>query len=631
MLMSAACCVALVVGLSLANSSSGGAQAQPRLTTTPPAGLMRELQAPPPAITLGQGWRLRMDPHGVGLAAGWYRPSATTGSSWAPVSIPDDFNPKVTRTSDRGMVGWYADTFTAPPQTVDRSYELHFGQVLRIADVWLNGRYLGHDIYGYAPFDMAAPGLNPGGPNTLVVRVDTTIQPVTFPQDWWNWGGIVQPVKLVPVGRVQVTDLGVMPQLSCDYTCGDLLVQGVATNRSSVPLAPSVVVRTVSPEGFELTFRHSLPAIAPGASEDVSFTVPVHGPPDLWAPGNPALYGVTVNTVAGARTEQTDSLQVGMRSVRVSDGVLYLNGRRLWLHGASIHEDIDGHGAALTGQDIRTMVSELRSVGANITRAHYLLNPDLLDALDRAGILVWEQATVDHADAKLVPLSGRLEALQMLRATVLGGRSHPSVIVNSIGNELTPTPETTLGTRAYLQDAISLVRGLDPAAEVGLDTYCYTNYPAQPIYRDVDVLGISSYFGWYTGQAGHLITNFDQLQPFLELSHRRYPKQALVVAEFGAEGDFEGASDLKGSYDFQSEYITKTFRVLDSDPFMNGGIYWTLREFAVSPGWVGGVTLPAGDAPTGIHHKGLISYAGAQKPAFAAAQAAFADPPAFVR
>ena len=78
-----------------------------------------------------------------------------------------------------------------------------------------------------------------------------------------------------------------------------------------------------------------------------------------------------------------------MRSVQVRGGVLYLNGRRLWLHGAAIHEDMTGRGAALTDGDIDTIVSELRAVGANITRSHYLLNPRLLDALDAAGIMVW--------------------------------------------------------------------------------------------------------------------------------------------------------------------------------------------------------------------------------------------------
>ena len=90
-----------------------------------------------------------------------------------------------------------------------------------------------------------------------------------------------------------------------------------------------------------------------------------------------------------------------MRSVQVRGGILYLNGQRLWLHGAAIHEDIPGRGAALNDGDIDTIVSELRSVGANITRAHYLLSPRLLDALDAAGIMVWAQPPVDHADAML--------------------------------------------------------------------------------------------------------------------------------------------------------------------------------------------------------------------------------------
>ena len=57
---------------------------------------------------------------------------------------------------------------------------------------------------------------------------------------------------------------------------------------------------------------------------------------------------------------------------------------------------------------------------------------------------------------------------------------------------------------------------------------------------------------------------------------------------------------------------------------MNGAIYWTLREFAVSPGWTGGATLPAGTVPDGLHHKGLIAYDGTDKPAFAVVKQLFA-------
>jgi beta-glucuronidase len=77
--------------------------------------------------------------------------------------------------------------------------------------------------------------------------------------------------------------------------------------------------------------------------------------------------------------------------------------------------------------------------------------------------------------------------------------------------------------------------------------------------------------------------------------------------------------------------VQQTFDAINQLPFMNGAIYWTLREFAVNPGWVGGASLPADDPPDGLHHKGLIAYDGTQKPAYAVAQKDFAAPPGFAR
>jgi beta-glucuronidase len=463
----------------------------------------------------------------------------------------------------------------------------------------------------------------------MMIRVDNRRGAGSFPEDWWNWGGIVRPVELVPAGRLKLLGIGVMPEVGCAYRCGDLLVEAKVENDSAARVAPAIVVRTRSPAGITLAFTHTVASVRPGASMRIAFKVPIHGPPDLWEPGHPVLYDVSLSTVTGGHVEQRDRLRVGMRSISVRGGILYLNGKRLWLHGASIHEDMPDDGAALTYADIATIVGELKRVGANVTRAHYLLSEKLLDALDAAGILVWEQAPVDHADPVLQSPAGRARAIDLLRQTLLGGRSHPSVVIASVGNELTPTPDASPGTHAYLEEAIPLARTLDPAAAIALDTYCYPGFPAQHIYSQVDVLGISHYFGWYPGLPGHSISDFSGLQPFLELSHARYPGQALVVAEFGAEGRYDGPSDVKGSYAFQSDYVSKTFGVLDQLPYMNGAIYWTLREFAVNPGWVGGASLPAEDPPDGIHHKGLIAYDGTDKPAFAVAQDAFSHVPAY--
>jgi beta-galactosidase/beta-glucuronidase len=584
---------------------------------------------PPASIPLTDGWRYLSDPHNLGVAEDWGRGGAA-GLAWSPVTIPNDFNPVVSSASDTGTVGWYETQFTGPPITAGRTWRVSFESVRRTAEVWLNGYKIGSSSNPYAPFSLPATTLHPGGSNLLIVRVDNFRGGGSLPEDWWDWGGIMGPISLEPAGRLSLNELGVMPQLGCGYRCGRLLVQGTLTNDSLLALRPYISVRTASPSGAVSTIHHYLPSVPSSGSLPVSFGVPVVGPLALWSPASPSLYSVEVQVVVGHRVELAQTFHVGMRSVQVRGGILYLNGRRLWLHGAAIHEDIAGTGAALSDGDINTIVSELRSVGANITRAHYLLSPRLLDALDSAGIMVWAQPPVDHADGALRTPSGRARALAQLRATLVGERSHPSVVVDSVGNELTPTPDTTPGTRTYLSQAIALARQLDPVVPVGLDTYCYPGFPAQKIYSKLDVIGISSYFGWYPGPTGHSIADFNELAPFLAMSHARYPNQALAISEFGAESLYDGPVTTKGTFEFQSNYLQQTFGVLDQLPYMNGAIYWTLREFAVNPGWTGGVTLPAGTTPDGIHHKGLIAYDGAVKPAFAIAQQAFSQQPRFV-
>jgi Glycosyl hydrolases family 2, TIM barrel domain/Glycosyl hydrolases family 2, sugar binding domain/Glycosyl hydrolases family 2 len=585
---------------------------------------------PPAAVNLTAGWRWVPDPSNLGIAEDWGQGGGQT-QSWLPVDVPHDFNADVAGATNRGTVAWYETEFTGPQVTPGRAWQIAFESVRRNAQVWLNGYRIGANSDPYAPFSLPATTLLPGQQNLLIVRVDNIRTRDTLPEDWWDWGGIMGPVTLEPLGRLTLSDLGVMPELSCRYRCGDLLVQGRLSSRTLGSLASDVVVTVTSPSGASSTSHHRVAKLGSNGASELNFRVPVRGPVALWSPRNPALYRVRVDVVAGGRIEQSQSLKVGMRSVQVRRGLLYLNGRRLWLHGAAIHEDISGHGAALTDADIATIVSELKAAGANVTRTHYLLSPRLLDALDAAGIMVWAQAPVDHADSALRSSHGRANALRLLRSTLLGDRSHPSVIIDSVGNELSPNPDATPGTKRYLQEATSLARQLNPTLPVGLDTYCYTGYPAQKIYSQLNVLGISHYFGWYTGPAGHSIVNFSGLRPFLILAHKRYPNLAVTVSEFGAEALFDGPATTKGTYAFQSNYIQQTFGVLDRLPFMNGAIYWTLREFAVGPNWTGGVTLPAGMVPDGIHHKGLITYGGALKPAFAVAQRLFAATPSFVK
>ena len=345
------------------------------------------------------------------------------------------------------------------------------------------------------------------------------------------------------------------------------------------------------------------------------FSVPVKGDVKLWGPGHPALYGAMLDTTGAGRLWQHDSARVGLRTVRVRDGLLELNGKPVELRGASIQEDVDGHGPALTDEDVDAIVAQLKKVGANVTRAHYALDQRLQDKLDEAGIMVWTQAPIYHRDRLLETEAQRDVALATVRAAVLQTRNHPSTLVHSVANELSVIPDKVPGTAAFLRDARRATVDLDPTLPTAVDTLSYPGYPRQEAYAAFDVLGINSYFGWYPGKAGHSTADIRSLGPYLAGMRAMYPNSGLVLTEFGAEATITGPASEKQTYAFQEVYTRDVLGAVRAAPTLSGAIYWTLQEFAIKPAWDGGAQIPGADRTT-IHHKGLVTYDGRPKPAF---------------
>jgi hypothetical protein len=590
-----------------------------------PAAAPAAVPAPQP---LGTGWSYRDDPADLGGAQGWGpRPPA---AGWRPARVPSVMDDGLTAADFHGQVGWYRATFTGPTAARGFDWALRFGAVRRQAQVWLNGVPIGRHDDPYVPFALPARGLREGAQNTLVVRVDS--RKGREPREgWWNWGGITRPVQLVPRGGLELRDPGFLSRVSCPRSAGctaALLLDTVVVNRSAAPQGdPVLSVRLRPPGGGRaIEARRAVRPLAPGEEAHVRMRVPV---PDarLWSPDDPALYAATATLSAGGAAQQVERRKVGLRSVRVVDGMLRLNGRQLDLRGASIQEDVPGHGAALTDADVREIVAGLQAVHANVTRAHYLLDERLLGALDAAGIMVWSQAPIYHRDRQLETAAQRARALATLRGTVLAARSHPAVITHSVGNELSAVPDTVPGTRAYLAAARATVAGLDPTVPPSVDLLSYPGYRRQRAYAAFPLLGINSYFGWYPGKKAHPTGRLADLGPFLDRTRRMYQGAALVVTEFGAESTFAGPASEKETYAFQDGYIRDVLHQLGRRPWVGGAIYWTLREFAVKPAWDGGAARPV--RRDAIHNKGLISYAGVRKPAWAIAARDFAGTPLY--
>jgi beta-glucuronidase len=540
------------------------------------------------------------------------------------VEVPHVFDARLLPSTFHGTTAWYRLRFSVPATPRGFGWAFRFGAVRRSATVWLNGRLIGTHSDPYAPFTLPARGLRPGRVNELVLRVVNRKH--ALPREgWWNWGGMTRPVTLIPQGPVVLHDPAVMPYLTCSAprSCSTpiVLVRGVLLGKR-MPVKVQVAMR--SPTGQTTTYTSST-----RARGNVSFSFPLSGSPDLWSPDHPALYSTTVTTIAGGHTAQVDTFETGVRAIEVHGGLLYLNGRRVQLRGASIQEDVPGRGPALRQSDVDQIVSELKSVGANVTRAQYGLSDAMMSALDRAGILLWNQSPVYHRDIELRRPEGRAEAMSWVRDNILAARNHASLLANSIDNEPVSVPDHRAGTRQFLFRAGKIAKRLDPITPTAVDIAIRPNIPFQRSFTWFDLLGLNSYFGWYTGRQATSIANFGDWEPTLQLIHRSYPSQGLVVTEFGAEASFHGPEYQKGTYEFQSDYVNKSLDIIDRTPFLGGAIYWTLREFAVKPHWDGGASLPVA-MRNSLHHKGLIGYDGTPKPAFDVARQRFNATPLYV-
>ncbi len=548
---------------------------------------------------LGGTWLYRPDPTEIGVAQQFFADTPSV-AGWSPVTVPNSFNAgDLSDGSMAGAIGWYRRDFTLPAGAFSsyvparfRSWLVRFESVNYTATVWLNGRPIGSHAGAYLPWELALKGVH-AGVNELVVRVDSQRTPADLPQGpgggWWNFGGINQEVYLRAVQRVDMTPVVVRPILPCP-TCAATIQEQV-----------SVVNPTGSPQTVALQGTYGAAKLDFGAD-----TIAPHGTwiartsvviahPQLWAPGSPYLYKASLTAMdADGRKLQQYVTYSGIRSIQVtSTGALLLNGRQLNLRGFSIHEQNLQTGAALTPAQLAALVNWDRELGGGIIRAHYPLDPQIEEDADRDGILLWSEVPVYQTTTPYLTQPAWLTAAHTFLATnILTNENHPSILLWSIGNEL-PQPAND-AVKRYIAGAAQLAHQLDPTRPVAMATLAWPNLACQSAYAPLDVVGINTYFGWFDAGGGSN-DDLDSLGPYLDSVHACYPNKALMVTEFGYEGNRDGPVEERGTFANQAASAQFNLDVFAAKPYLSGALWFAMQDFAARPGWTGG--NPIGDPP----------------------------------
>ena len=631
--------IAVAAFFPLPAHAQGGGEAPPGGTQTPPPvapELRIERPGGKPLIREGQvnrellggTWYFRQDDAFVGEQERWFDRDDLTG--WSAVTVPHNWNATDT-TDNKPSIGWYRKDFTLPssPKKARHFWKVRFEGNNYRTKVWLNGEELAF-FTGYFPFEVLLSNLRRGH-NTLVVEVSslrsssdlTHWRPAAFngfgTGGWWNFGGILREVYVRRVDTVDVEHVTALPRVRRVGGPARVEVRTTLRNFTKKDRDVSLII-TISGQRFRIE-PETVPALG---RRELSETFIIKRP-RLWAPRAPQLYNMSVSAVTDRQARGSYRLSFGVRKIEtMPGGIIRLNGKRLNLRGASVHEDDAQEGGALSQATRTLLLNRLQNLGATITRSHYPLHPAFIEALDRAGIMYWVDAPVYQVPTSNWNRSGvRKLAVRAATLTVRNSINNPSILTWSLADEPAEAGPN-LGTYApsvvrYIRAASEAVRELDDTRLVGLDRQSRVGEPyTTDAHQYLDVLGVNEYFGWYRSVAENLpdqpSTTTADLSGYLDALHAANPDLPLLVTEFGAEATRSGPVEQKGTFEFQRKWVMDHLAIHGSKPFVNGSIHWALRDFRIHQTWQGGAPDEYSQPPW--HNKSLIEENNHRKPVF---------------
>lgn len=394
--------------------------------------------------------------------------------AWTVVTLPHDAMLLEPRTADSAggtNTGWfegrdyvYEKSFPVPDGWKMFETVFEFEGVYQHAEVYINGRLAGKRPYGYIGFYVSADEyLDYGAENTLRVVARNADQPNSR---WYSGAGIYRSVWLhqLPKEHVEVDGIRITTR---DYKVPTIDVE-VRTNHAGC-------VKVELYDGNEVMATAKAEAGKPeraGKSEsqeeagkrgvDRPETIGTKGnvtqtaeaktayravfefvlpKARLWDADTPNLYACRVTFDEDVREETFGIRMIACDSQRG----FCVNGRRVILKGACIHHDNGLLGAAAYPYAEERKVRLLKEAGFNAIRsAHNPCSKAFLEACDKLGMYVvdeyvdmWYIHKTQYDYASYFENWWKKDLLSLIERDY----NHPSVVMYSIGNEVSETAQ----------------------------------------------------------------------------------------------------------------------------------------------------------------------------------------------
>ena len=451
----------------------------------------------PPATTrrqtpLAGPWKFIGLPHDVGQERPGY-----DDSGWQTVQVPHTWNDKTNMVVHH--YAWYRCRFPLAAGDKGQEIFLSFEGAATVADVYLNGVFLGQHRGAYTRFLFDATRCAMfGRDNVLAVRVDNSPEDTadclpsgTANQLYHVYGGLYRKVWLLRTAPVHVdpTDhaasgLFITPShVSADGA--DVSLRTLVRNDGLSPENVTVQNTITDPDGHVVATAQGTATVGPQSGGTVLLTAQVTHP-RLWGPAAPALYHVYAETQVNGQTTDLVAERTGFRFFRMTPGTFFLNGAATQVHGVAKHQENEDRASAITDDDLVRDYDQLQALGVNYVRlAHYPHSQREYDLADERGIMVW--AENGHSNAGPPTETGEEITREMVRQNY----NHPSILFWSAGNEAIQRPSDI----ATIEDYAAVIRQEDTSRLV---TYASNTLFTKDSY--LDFVAVNRYSGWYGGR-----------------------------------------------------------------------------------------------------------------------------------
>jgi beta-galactosidase len=386
-----------------------------------------------PVISLNGTWKFSMDPP----EAFWE--NGTDFNQWPDIRVPGECQMQgFAIRHDRPYV--YKREISVPVDFTGQKVFLVFHGVYSYARVWVNGAFIREHYGGFTKWDCdITPHVIPGESSILTLEIIDLTDDISYASGYAKHqiGGILRDVELMALPALNFRKFYFETELDRDYRDAELKIFYELSRASDAGVC--VELFDAGKRSIVKTVRKDLPQ---KGSISLSLEDPVK-----WDAEHPHLYTLVTSLSDGDARVLTRRDKVGFREVQVEGNRLLVNGRPVKLRGADRH-DIHPLLGRMTSPELdREDVLLAKEVNMNFIRtSHYPPSESFLRYCDQYGLYVEDETAVcfvhTHRSENYQAAGTSQDDpgfthryLSQLMEMVDNHRSHPSVIIWSIGNE----------------------------------------------------------------------------------------------------------------------------------------------------------------------------------------------------